>query len=85
MPSISALHNTALFIMSPREITFVGPRPMRFSVAAVRMALQNWRMKASKRYDIMLGAISVKMILNDFSPFSGKSNLNSAATYTSNL
>ena len=54
--------------MRPSEIAFVGPSPMKSSVAAMSIAPPNWRMNVINRYDIMFGAISVNIIFKGFIP-----------------
>ena len=48
-PSSSALHSTALFIISPSDIAFDGPSPMKSSVAPIRIAPPNSRMNIISR------------------------------------
>ena len=56
--SCRALFATALFIISPSDIAFDGPRPRKSSVAAVRIEPPKRRMKTRNRYELMFGAIS---------------------------
>ena len=62
MPSWSALFETAVFIISPSDITCDGPRPRKSRVAAVRIEPPKSRMKVRKRYELMFGAISLTII-----------------------
>ncbi|GAG99635.1 unnamed protein product, partial [marine sediment metagenome] len=54
--------------MRPSEIPVVGPSPMKSSVAAMSIAPPNWRINTMTRYDIIFGAISVKIIFRGFIP-----------------
>ena len=49
---------------------FDGPRPMKSSVAAIRIEPPNSRMNIMNRYELMFGAISLKMIFRLLSPLS---------------
>src|SRR5262249_21367945 len=62
IPSWRALFETAMFSISPSDITCEGPSPRKSSVAAIRIELPNSRMKTRKRYELMFDAISWTMI-----------------------
>src|SRR5918993_1505522 len=70
MPSWRALHSTALFIIRPREMPLVGPRPMKSRVAASRTAPPNSRIPDMSRYELMLGATSRRMMARPPAPLS---------------
>src|SRR5262245_15021036 len=63
-PSWSAAFETAVFIISPSDITWEGPRPRKSSVAAVRTEPPNRRMNVRKRYELMFGATSFTITRN---------------------
>ena len=59
IPSCSAAFETALFSISPSDITWEGPSPRKSSVAAMSTEPPKSRMNVRKRYELMFGAISL--------------------------